>query len=163
MTILKILTHPNPLLKQRSVKVTAFDKHLEALVRDMIETLHTDPNGVGLAAPQIGVLQRVIIAEFEGRAMVLINPKITKCEGSVVDYEGCLSVPGYCLNVVRAEKIIVEAQNMKGQQIQIHESDFFARIIQHEIDHLDGMSILDRAVRITQGPDFKAPSCEHDF
>jgi peptide deformylase len=148
MALSPIVTFPNQVLKQKAAPVTSFDAELEILIQDMAETMYAAP-GVGLAAPQIGIpLQLAVIdispKDGERDLIVLANPKIVKGEGEEIDEEGCLSVVDYCSKVKRFEKIWVEAQNIKGEPLSFEDEGFLARVIQHEIDHLNGMLFLDR-------------------
>lgn len=151
--MLKIVTIPNQILTTPTKPVTAFDESLKKLVREMEKTLQDqhDPEGVGLAAPQVGVnLSVAIVALNGGRTkapdqpifFALINPKITKLSGKKgEDYEGCLSIPDKYGIVERALDIEVQAQDLKGEKIEMKASGFLARIIQHEVDHLEGKLI----------------------
>jgi peptide deformylase len=169
MTIREIVTVPDPVLRRKTQKVTQFDEKLQTLVDDMIETMRAAP-GVGLAAPQIGVLEQVIVVEyFENeedeeaedaesapkRLYVVINPEITRTSTETVEGpEGCLSIPGYLGEVERFETITVKGQNRRGQPVTLKLKDWTARIFQHEIDHLTGVLFTDRATRIwkPEGP-----------
>ena len=143
MHILDILTHPNPFLRHPCASVTEFDDKLQQLVENMFNTmLHFQ--GIGLAAPQVGILQRIIILEFKNKRMALINPHIIAAQGECSKEEGCLSVPGMNIMIKRADKIEVEAQNLKGEKIYYKKSGMLARIIQHETDHLNGILIIDK-------------------
>ena len=143
MSILEIVLYPNPILLQKSVPVTQFDKKLEQLVMDMEDT-RKHYKGVGLAAPQIGILEQICIAEFRNKRIVLINPEITEETGAEADQEGCLSIPGVTVTLNRATRITVKAQDIKGNAFTIKEKNYFARIIQHEIDHLNGILITQK-------------------
>lgn len=147
MALRKIITSENPILRQKAKKVHRFDPSLQKLVDDMFETMH-DANGVGLAAPQIGMSIRVFVAEYEDRKAAVFNPEIVKAEGEVVGTEGCLSIPGYAGdNIRRATKVVVKGQDMRGKSIRVTAEGWFARILQHEIDHLDGILFTDRLDR----------------
>jgi peptide deformylase len=147
MALRTIITSENPILRQKSKKVHHFDPSLRKLVDDMFETMH-DANGVGLAAPQIGMSIRVFVAEYEDRKVAVFNPEIIKAEGEALGTEGCLSIPGYVGdNIRRATKVVVKGQDMRGKPIRINAEDWFARILQHEIDHLDGILFTDRLDR----------------
>jgi len=111
----------------------------------MIDAMH-HANGVGLAAPQVGVSRRVIIAEVEERLHVLVDPKIIKREGEELGTEGCLSIPGVVAEVPRAARVTVTGKNRKGRGITLKAAGLLARVLQHEIDHLDGILFLDRVV-----------------
>jgi len=113
MAVLPVLIYPDPILRQQSVAVTLFDDALDTLIQDMLATMHAH-KGVGLAAPQVGILQQVIVMEFEGKKMALINPEIIPMKGTTVEEEGCLSLPDTRVIIERADKIIVKAQNKKG-------------------------------------------------
>lgn len=118
---------------------------IQQLIDGMIEAMH-EANGVGLAAPQVGVGKRVIIAEVEERLHVLIDPKIVKHEGEELGTEGCLSIPGIVADVPRAARVVVKGKNRKGRGISLKAEGLLARVLQHEVDHLDGILFLDRVV-----------------
>ncbi len=155
--MLDILKYPDERLKQASQPVVAFDDALRAFVADLEETLRAGPGGVGIAAPQVGRFERIVIVDISamrklpagssssGR-MLLINPEITEWEGMVMGREGCMSVPDYTGNVIRAEKICFTACDEFGEQREYRCEGFEARAVQHEVDHLDGMLFLDRLV-----------------
>ena len=153
MAVLEILTYPDPRLEQISQPVETFDEDLRGFIADLEETRRAGPGAVGIAAPQVGRNQRIVIVDISSKPnkpnhghLVLINPEITQWEGFVVGREGCLSVPDFTGNVIRAERIILEARNEWGKQHQYNCEGFEARAIQHEIDHLDGLLFLDRLV-----------------
>jgi peptide deformylase len=147
MAIRKIITTENPILRQKAKKVHRFDPSLQKLVDDMFETMH-DANGVGLAAPQIAQSIRVFVAEYEDQRVAIFNPEIVKAEGEERGTEGCLSIPGYVgENICRATKILVKGQDAHGKQRRVAAQGWFARILQHEIDHLDGVLFIDRLDR----------------
>lgn len=151
MAVREILTAENPILRRKSRRVKAFDGALQRLVEDMIETMRA-AHGLGLAAPQVGVLQRVIVVEMpedeedpqSGKRYVLVNPEVVRSEGEEVAEEGCLSIPGYVGLVRRASKVTVRAQTPKGKRIRLEGEGLLARALQHEIDHLDGILYIDR-------------------
>jgi len=143
-----ILTVPDPLLKQKSAPVTIITDDIIQLAKDMAETMYDAP-GVGLAAPQIGVLQRVIVidvaAKDEPRQLITaINPVIIQGEDEVFEEEGCLSVPDFSANVKRHKRVVVKGLNLDGQERIWHADDLLAIAFQHEIDHLDGILFVDR-------------------
>lgn len=147
MAILPILKYPNPILRKKTVLVSEFGSELEALIKDMVETMYDAP-GVGLAAPQIGVSKKIIVydaapAEEKGDFTALINPQIIEAEGLEVGEEGCLSVRELCAEVKRAYRIVVKAQDIEGNDITIEAEDWPARVLQHEIDHLNGILFID--------------------
>jgi|SRR5579859_1746654 len=147
MALRKIITIENPILRQKAKRVTRFDASIKKLVEDLIETMHA-ANGVGLAAPQVAQSLRVLVAEHEGRQEVLINPEIVKASGDQVGPEGCLSIPGYLgENIKRAMMVVVKGRDVHGKEVRVRADGFFARILQHEIDHLDGILYLDHLQR----------------
>lgn len=147
MSIRKIITAENPTLRQKAKKVHRFDASIQKLVDDMFETMHA-ANGAGLAAPQIDLSIRIFVAEYEERRVALVNPEIVKAEGEVTGSEGCLSIPGYYGdNIRRAESVVVKGQDVRGKDVRVRAEGWFARILQHEIDHLDGVLFLDRLDR----------------
>ena len=143
MAILEILTSQNPVLRKTSKPVAKVTKEVRELVANMEETLRAAP-GIGLAAPQVGELIRVIIADIGDGLHVLINPKIAKKSGTQTFIEGCLSLPGIEAPVVRANKVLVKAMDINGKRIQVEAQDLLATVFQHEIDHLDGKLFVDR-------------------
>jgi peptide deformylase len=153
MAVREILQIGNPILRQRSSKITRFGDGLAKLVEDMLETMH-DANGVGLAAPQIGVSKRLIVVEMPesddyphpGERFILCNPEIVKASReTVVGQEGCLSVAGYVGMVERAEEVIVRGQDLKGRRTRVKGDGYLARALQHEIDHLNGVLYVEIA------------------
>lgn len=161
--LLEILTYPNPKLRELSVAVKEVTEELVEYSKSMIETMY-DSNGVGLAAPQVGRLERMIVIDTrphdddgnpteEGMTdlekaveypLVLINPEVKFKKGKTIYGEGCLSVPGYVENVERAEYVEAEYINTKGEKVEIKTDGLLAICIQHEIDHLDGKLFIDR-------------------
>lgn len=147
MSLLPILTFPNPVLRQKTKKISVFDDSLETLITDMIDTMYDAP-GVGLAAPQIGESIQLIVVnasqEEDGKeSMVMINPEIIEKEGKQVDEEGCLSVLDLTADVKRSQKITVRYQDVKGVEQELTVEDRFAIVLQHEIDHLNGILFID--------------------
>lgn len=147
MSLLPILTFPDPILRQKSQKISVFDDSLQSIISDMIETMYDAP-GVGLAAPQIGEAIQLIIVnasqEDDGKeSMVMINPEITAKEGHQVDEEGCLSVLDLTAKVKRSKKITVAYQDIAGEAQEVTVEDRFAVVLQHEIDHLHGILFID--------------------
>ena len=135
----------DPVLKQRAREVDDIDGDLVTLVHGMYETMDLE-EGVGLAAPQVGVRKRLFtydLHEGEGPGVV-INPEIVEREGEVISEEGCLSVPGYRFEVLRAERVTMRGLDLEGNELVLEGDDLLARMIQHEIDHLDGVLVLDR-------------------
>lgn len=156
MPIREIIQVEHPTLRRKAQKVTAFDDALQILIDDMIETMREAP-GVGLAAPQIDVSQRVIVVEFGDeedeeapqKLHVVVNPEISRASTDmVIAPEGCLSVPEWIGDVERSIAITVKGKNRRGQPIKIKAAGWLARIFQHEIDHVNGILFLDRAEHI---------------
>jgi peptide deformylase len=145
MTRLTILEYPDPRLRTRAVPVDVVDDPLRELIDDMLETMYA-ANGIGLAATQVNVHRRLLVADVsEGRDLpqVFINPEILLREGAAVSQEGCLSVPGYYDDVERAERIRVRAQGRDGRAFERDLEGLLAICVQHEIDHLDGRLFVD--------------------
>ena len=152
MTIKKILTFPNPVLREKAKKTTTFDDELKQLANDMGKTMYNAP-GVGLAANQIGITRQIVVVdvsreEDEKKFIALINPVISEGEGSVTGEEGCLSVLEYESKVKRFQKIRVTAQDLDGKELDFRAEDRLARIIQHEVDHLHGTLFIDHISRL---------------
>jgi peptide deformylase len=147
MAIRTILEFPNPFLRQLAQPISLFHEGLQELVRDMTETMYDAP-GIGLAAPQVGESIQLIIVdiaklEIEREALVMINPRIIGHEGSQIDEEGCLSVIDLTANVKRHKKVTVSYQDLTGKPNELTAEDRFAVVLQHEIDHLNGILFLD--------------------
>lgn len=147
MAIKKILTFPNPVLRQKVETVTSFDESLKELATDLAETMYDAP-GAGLAANQIGVCLRVVVVDIsenkeEKKHLVLVNPEIIDKEGCQIDEEGCLSVIDLTAKVERYRKLLVRAQDLDGKSWEFPAEDFFARVIQHELDHINGILFID--------------------
>jgi peptide deformylase len=138
-----ILVVGHPVLRQKAKRVTQFDKNLQRLIDDMVETMRAAP-GVGLAGPQIGVPLRLAVIEVDDVVTVIINPEIVKRSGEVELDEGCLSVPGFWGKLHRSEKVTVKARNRDGREFRVNAEGLLAQALQHEIDHLDGMLYIDR-------------------
>ncbi len=154
MALLDILTIPDERLKQESLPVSDFDQELRDFVADLEETRQAAPAAVGIAAPQVGRLQRICILDCSITRrpvpnhghLVLVNPEIVHWEGFEVGREGCLSVPDYTGNLIRATQIRLKAQDPWGEPLEFEMQGFEARAAQHEIDHLDGLLFIDRVV-----------------
>jgi len=169
MALRTIVSVPEPVLKRKAKPVTKFDNKLQTLIDDMIETMRDAP-GVGLAAPQVAVSERVIVVEYyereedeekddneqaPKRLYVLVNPEITRLSSEVIlGTEGCLSIPGLLGDVDRHEAVIVKGKNRHGQPLTVKAKGWLARIFQHEIDHLNGVLFTDRAEKVwkAEGP-----------
>lgn len=145
--IREILTYPDPVLKKKSAPVAVINEKIREFVRDMAETMYDAP-GVGLAAPQIGVLQRIIVIDVSAKdekpeLIVAINPVIVHADGESYEEEGCLSVPKYAANVRRHSNVVVKALDLEGEEITYKAEGLLAIAFQHEIDHLDGILFID--------------------
>jgi peptide deformylase len=143
MAILPIRTVPDPVLRQKAKRVKAIDKSFRKLVTDMQETLRT-AGGVGLAANQVGVTLRVIVLNVkENDCKVVINPEVIRRIGSRIVNEGCLSIPGYIGEIKRSELVRVKGQDIRGKEIRLKADGLFAEVLEHEIDHLNGILYVD--------------------
>jgi peptide deformylase len=142
MVIRRILTAEEPILRERAKKVSTFDASLHRLLDDMLETMRDAP-GVGLAANQIGVGLQVAVIEVEDKVTELINPQIVRTSGEVIDWEGCLSIPGFVAEVKRSAKVTVKARDRHGKEFRIKGEDLLGRALQHELDHLNGILYID--------------------
>jgi peptide deformylase len=149
MTLLDIITYPDKRLRHKAAPVKAVDDEVRQVVADMAETMYNAP-GMGLAAVQVGINKRIIIYDISGpednpKLEVLINPVIVETEGSQLsESEGCLSVPDYRSDVKRYERVKVEALDKDGQAVEIDTDGLHAIVLQHEIDHLDGVLFIDK-------------------
>ncbi|MFF2887956.1 peptide deformylase [Paenibacillus sp. NPDC057967] len=146
MSIRLIVKEPDPVLREVAKEVTKFNDNLKKLLKDMAETMY-DAQGVGLAAPQIGISKRVIVVDVgdENGLVEMVNPVIVEQEGEQLGPEGCLSIPNLNGEVRRADRIVVEGQNSSGEKLTVNASGYFARAFQHEIDHLNGILFTDLA------------------
>ena len=165
MAIREIIQIEHPVLRRKAQEVKDFGPDLQTLIDDMIETMRVAP-GVGLAAPQVNISQRVIVVEFgseedpeaPAKLFTVVNPEITRASTeTLMGIEGCLSVPVFIGDVERSAAVTVKGLNRRGQPIKIKAENWLARIFQHEIDHVNGVLFLDRAERI-----FK-PEPEEEF
>lgn len=156
MAILNIRTDEDPILRKKSRRVEKFDDSLKSFIDDMYETMY-DAQGVGLAAVQVGRLRRmVVIDDYNGNKLTLINPLIESCGADQVEgIEGCLSVPDRMGKIERAKKVQVSYQDTEGKEKKIEAEDFLARIIQHELDHLDGILYTDKASELFNTEDLE--------
>lgn len=143
MTILPIREYPDSVLREAAKPVERFDEKLKAFLEDMWETMKEN-DGVGLAAPQVGVDRQIAVVQWQGKRYVLINPRVVSSEGKDIHEEGCLSAPGVYEEVARPTRIVVEAQDEEGNTYRIEEEGFMARALAHEIDHLQGRLFFDR-------------------
>ena len=173
MAILDIILEGDPRLRQRATRIRAVDDALRRLAADMHETMLAAP-GVGLAAPQVGITRRLIVVHVpenyeEGEpatTLTLVNPEIVKAQGRVIGQEGCLSIPGWVGDVPRADLITVKAIDLNNKPVRLKARDFVARVLQHEIDHLDGILFVDRIedrstlVRVPEDEEIEGPVTE---
>ncbi len=153
MTVLKILTIPDPRLKLKSEKVLHFNKELEITVSNMFDTLNSSGNGIGLAAPQVGLTKRIVVIDLkiEGKTdpLIFINPEIIKFSNQkFLNEEGCLSVPEYYAEVERSKEVEVQWYDLKGKKIRKKLEGLLSICIQHEIDHLDGILFIDHLSKL---------------
>lgn len=147
MSLLPIKLVGHPALRSRAKKVARLDRSVQKLLDDMLETMREAP-GLGLAANQVGSLQRLVVVELDDQVYQLVNPEIVHSEGEQVGEEGCLSLPGYYGDVRRAAQVVVHARNRNGKELRIPAEGLLAVIFQHEIDHLDGTLFVDRLVSV---------------
>ena len=143
MTVKKICFYPDPVLREETQPVEKFDDELRSVVADMFETMYAN-EGVGLAAPQVGISKKIVVIDYHGDKHVLINPEITSEEGEAMHEEGCLSFPGIFEVVPAPEKITVEYQDEKGESHNDTLEGFIACVFHHEIDHLNSRLLIDR-------------------
>jgi peptide deformylase len=145
---LPIRLYSDLVLREKALPVQEITVAERKLAADMLATMYASPIGVGLAAPQVGILKRLIVIDLdrddpEGSPLVLFNPKIQSLAGETIEEEGCLSLPGITADVKRAAKAVVTAQGIDGEPIRIEGEDLLARALQHEIDHLNGILFID--------------------
>tara|TARA_B100001123_G_scaffold160165_1_gene185073 strand:- start:25 stop:510 length:486 start_codon:yes stop_codon:yes gene_type:complete len=148
MAIFELRTNKDPILRRKAVEVRNFDFSLSSLTENMFETMY-ESKGIGLAAPQIGISQRLIVIDIEEvdaefPPLALVNPTITESSGEELGEEGCLSLPDFRAIVRRSTEVSINAQNIDGQAVHFSAQGLMARVLQHEIDHLDGILITDR-------------------
>jgi peptide deformylase len=149
MAILNIRTLPDPVLRRKTKKISAIDRSVKKLVKDMTETLHAEDGRVGLAAPQVGVSLRITVIGLPDEGdIVLINPEIVRRKGQRLVSEGCLSIPGYVGELYRSEIVTVKALDIKGKEVRIKGEGLLAQALEHEIDHLNGILYIDRMENI---------------
>jgi peptide deformylase len=143
MAVLPILKHPDPVLRRKAKRVSHVDESLNRLIDDMIDTMQ-DAQGAGLAAPQVGVSLKIAVVQMPDEdVIVLVNPEVVRKEGERYVVEGCLSVPGYRGEIKRAEKVTVKAIDRNGKAFRIKADDLLAEVLEHEIDHLNGVLYID--------------------
>ncbi len=156
----KILLYPHPILKKMTRLIERFDKDIDGLVQDLIDTMREGPGSVGVAAPQIGVSLRMCVVDVSNSKLgkednhgllVLANPEIIEREGTVIMREGCMSVPDYTGDVERSTRIVIQYLDAGGNTMRMEATGFEAVAIQHELDHLDGVLFLDRIASLKTG------------
>jgi peptide deformylase len=155
MPMAKIRIYPDPILQTRAAEIEKIDERVVRVAGEMAETMYA-ARGVGLAAPQIGVSERIICLDVRSREgekelITLINPVIIEADGRIVEEEGCLSVPEIRENVARAERVVVRGLDLNARQQEIEAEGLLAVAFQHEIDHLDGILFIDRISRLKRG------------
>src|SRR3954468_1076750 len=151
----EVLIYPDPTLKQKSKLVPKVDESVRSLVKDMAETMYAE-DGVGLAAPQIGILKRILVVDTSPRQpgqklLTFINPELVSADGRTKYTEGCLSIPGEAEEIERFSKVTVRALNEKGQSFEVEADGLLAIALQHEMDHLDGVLFVDRLSSLKRG------------
>lgn len=149
MALRKIRTEGDDILRKKAKYVSDITKNVKILVEDMLETMY-DANGVGLAAPQVGILKRVVVIDIGEGPVILINPEIVEQKGEAEAIEACLSIPGKSGKVVRPSYVKAKAINLDGEDIIVEGEDFLARAICHELDHLEGQLFIDIAENIDE-------------
>lgn len=148
MAIRSIVKHPDPVLREKAIVVTKFNANLHKLLDDMADTMY-EADGVGLAAPQVGILKRVIVMDCGDGLIEMVNPEILEYAGEQFDYpEGCLSIPGLRGDVRRHKWLKLRAQDRNGNPFEMEADDLLSRCAQHEIDHLNGVLFIDVADRV---------------
>ena len=148
MGVVEIVTVDSPqaaVLRRRAKPVGKVTADVQRLIEVMIEAMRL-ANGVGLAAPQVGVSKRLFVDEIEARVHVVVDPQIVKMEGEALATEGCLSIPGWVADVPRSQRVVLKGKNRRGRGITLDAEGLLARVIQHEVDHLNGVLFLDRVV-----------------
>ena len=151
MALREIRKYPDPVLRKKTSRVERIDSALDRLIEDMVETMHAAP-GVGLAANQVGVSLQLAVIDLSSREneeqrhplLIIINPEMLSMEGSVIEEEGCLSIPDYAEKVKRAARVKVRAQDRTGKKFEIEAEGLMAKALQHEIDHLNGLLFVDK-------------------
>lgn len=145
MAVMKIYREGEDVLRKKAHEVKLFDRRMVGLLKDMAETMYA-ADGCGLAAPQVGILRRIVVIDVGDGLVELINPEIIASEGANVEAEGCLSIPGRRCTVERPTKVTVRAMDRKGREFEFTAEGFFARAVCHELDHLDGILYVDKMI-----------------
>ena len=140
----QIRTYGDPVLKTKAAEVTEIDGKVARLVEEMFDTLYTSDSGIAIAAPQVGVQKQVFVWDIDDEPMVIINPEIVESSGEWVYDEGCLSIPGLYVEMVRPNHVLMRGHTLDGNQVEIEASELMGRLFQHELDHLHGVLMFDR-------------------
>lgn len=140
----QIRTYGDPVLKAKAAEVTEIDGKVARLVDDMLETLYDSDSGIALAAPQIGVQKQVFVWDVDGEPTAIINPRIVESSGEWVYDEGCLSIPGLYVEMVRPNQVLMRGFSVDGDEVEIEADELMGRLFQHELDHLHGVLMFDR-------------------
>jgi len=143
MALREVRVVPDPVLRKRSREITEITSRIKTLAVDMVDTMRKE-DGVGLAAPQIGILKRIVVIEIEDKLYQMINPEILEFSGEEIDFEGCLSVPNRQGRVKRPTWLKVRYTNLDGETTELEAEDFLARAVCHELDHLEGVLYIDK-------------------
>ena len=146
MAIRNIRKEEDPILRKKSREINIIDDKIKVLAKDMLDTMYK-AEGVGLAAPQVGILKRIIVVDIGEGPIILLNPEIIFQEGRQEEVEGCLSIPNKAGVVIRPEAVKVKGMNLEGQSVEIEGSGYLARAFSHEIDHLEGVLFTDKVIR----------------
>ncbi|NMB41635.1 MAG: peptide deformylase [Firmicutes bacterium] len=154
MAIRNIRKQPDPVLREKTAFVSRFNAPLHRLLDDMAETM-LDVEGAGLAAPQVGISKKIIVVRDGDGIVEIINPEITYSEGESIGIEGCLSIPGIYGEVPRFARVTVKGLDRSGRKLEIFGEEFLARVLQHEIDHLQGILFIDKALRLLTPEEIK--------
>jgi len=139
-----IRTFGDPVLKTKAAAVTEIDGKIARLIDDMFDTLYESDSGIGLAAPQIGVQKQIFVWDMDDEPMVVINPEIVESRGEWVYDEGCLSIPGLYVEMLRPNEVLMRGLDLNGNTVEIEASELAGRLFQHELDHLNGVLMFDR-------------------
>ncbi|MEN6326798.1 MAG: peptide deformylase [Syntrophomonas sp.] len=145
MAVYQVVTLPNPILRAKALPINKINDGVLRLLDNMRDTMYAF-DGVGLAAPQIGVSKRIIVVDTGDKLWEIINPEIISQEGIMTTSEGCLSVPGTVGRVNRSKKVVVKGMDRQGEELTVEAADLLAKAFQHEIDHLDGILFIDKAI-----------------
>jgi peptide deformylase len=152
MAVKIIRLEGDPVLRQVAKPVPEVNSHIQKLLTDLADTMYDSGNGIGLAAPQIGILKRCIVVDVGEGLIELVNPEVISAEGEQIGPEGCLSMPGKSGDVLRAYRVVVKGLNRNGEEITVTGEGLLARCLLHEIDHLDGILFTDRLVPASSKP-----------